>query len=107
VDDGLVIGASLYKINNLLLLLKKRFKITHSEANFYLGLEISRDRFNKITRVHQTSHTMKILQKFNMANCNCISTPMDAQIVLKRELKEENKIIKDEDFPYRQLILVL
>lgn len=39
-----------------------------------------------------------------MENCNSVSTPMDTQIILKREPEEEDVFIEDESFPYCQLI---
>lgn len=104
MDDGLVIGSSIDKINKLLKQLKIHFKITQNEANYYLGLEIVRDRPNKHTRIHQTAYIEKMIEKLNMMNCNSISAPIDIHAVLKRELDEDGNIIKKEDIPYCQLI---
>lgn len=101
VDDGMVIGASLDKINKLL---KIHFEITQNEADCFLGLQIVRDRENKLTQVHQTAYTTRVLDKFNMMNCNSVSIPMDTHVTLKREFDKDGNIIKDETIPYSQLI---
>lgn len=39
-----------------------------------------------------------------MKNCNSLATPMDSNIVLRKERDEKGKIIKNENIPYRELI---
>lgn len=104
VDDGLIIDSSMDKINKLLQQLKSYFEIKLNEVNYYLRLEISRDRHIGFTHVYQTAYITKFLEKFNMTNCNSVSVPMDAHVIFKRDYDEDGNIIINEDIPYRQLI---
>lgn len=97
VDDGLVASRSGGVTDRLIKALSTKFEITSQPAKFYLGLQIDRDA-NGSTRIHQSTYTKNLLERFNMENCNKVSTPADPSI--KLTLNNEKPI----NAPYRQII---
>lgn len=104
VDDGLIIGKSKTAINCLLTKLQNKFEITTTLDNYYLGLEIERDREKKIIRVHQSMYTKSILKRFKMDSANAISVPADVHTILKRNIDNNGQLGPVVDVPYRQVI---
>jgi len=83
VDDGLVARQFESKVIELLTKLKEKFETTESEAKYFLGIEIEHDTKAKKIRIHQT-YTRSILWRFKMDESNVLSTPLDANVVLRR-----------------------
>ena len=54
------------------------------EPKNYLGMQIERDNKNKIMKVSQPECPKKILEGFNMLNCNARTSPMVTRQVKKR-----------------------
>lgn len=99
VDDGLLASNNLSLKEDFIRSLKKEFKITVKPASYYLGLEIERIEDGSI-RISQLTYTKKLLERFGMANCKMVSTPIT---------KEQNQPGKDDEprtehFPYRQAV---
>ncbi|KAJ3662741.1 hypothetical protein Zmor_007072 [Zophobas morio] len=99
VDDGLVIGSSVERVNSFINKLKRKFEVTCDVANCYLGMQIVRDRGTKTLHLKQTAYVRNVLEKFNMSTCNPSSIPADPGVVLKRNPSEGGT-----DAPYRQAI---
>jgi hypothetical protein len=47
------------------------------EANFVLGVKITRDRSNKLLSLSHETYFKKILERFHMYNSKPINTPME------------------------------
>ena len=100
VDDLIIAGKSLDKINFIVNKLMARFEIKDKGSlEHFLGLEISYNRNQGILKIHQSNYTRKILNKFNMQNCKNIDTPIDPKL----KLCNENDNLPTEK-PVRQLI---
>ncbi|CAB0003770.1 unnamed protein product, partial [Nesidiocoris tenuis] len=99
VDDGLVASNCKLEQDNFIEELKREFKITTKEASYFLGLEIEKQE-GQIS-VKQTAYTRKLLERFGMADCRPVGTPMlkDRSQLTKEEEKEDVK-----NFPYRQIV---
>jgi len=104
VDDGLVLGRSKDKIEELLNAMCKEFKITSSIAKYYLGIEIERDRKSKKIRLTQTAYARTILKKFGMLDCNPAKTPMEQGVQLINNVDENGQYGSTANIPYRQII---
>lgn len=104
VDDGLVIGKTLDTITHLLNELKNKFEVTVTSDNYYLGLEIKRDRQNRRLKIHQSTYTRNILKRFKMDLANAVSVPADVHTVLKKNISSDGQLGPVADVPYRQLI---
>jgi hypothetical protein len=67
----------------LLAKLKERFECNSlGELSWYLGMKVQRDRKRKTLTLTMTKYIDDCLQRFNMTNCNAVSTPMIANSVL-------------------------
>jgi hypothetical protein len=76
VDDLLVAGNSVKEINKLRERMNERFILTdQGQLEYYLGVEISRLDENTLL-LHQTAYAKKILNTFNMSDCNPVKTPL-------------------------------
>jgi len=104
VDDGLVLGRSKDKIEELLNAMCKEFKITSSIAKYYLGIKIERDRKSKKIRLTQTAYARTILEKFEMLECNSAKTPMEQGVQLINNVDENGQHESTANVPYRQII---
>ena len=76
VDDIQIFGPKGSKhIAALKAELHKRFSMTDLGASMaYLGMEISRDRFQRTVRITQTAYLKKVLARFGITNCASTST---------------------------------
>lgn len=96
VDDILIAGNQIDKINEIKLKLSKDFEITDmGETKFFLGVEIMR-KDNEITII-QRRYIRDLLKRFKMEDANGIDTPGNVN---------ENFELNNETYeaPYRELI---
>lgn len=99
VDDGLACAKRKQDIETLFEKLKNEFEISVLDGNFFVSLQIRRNREKKILHVSQQTYAEKVLERFAMLDCHPISVPADPSSNLA---KFEGKL--DEKFPYRELV---
>ena len=59
--------------------LSSRFEMDdRGEVHFILGMEVTRDRKNRILTIDQKLYLENILKRFGMENCKPVSTPVEA-----------------------------
>jgi len=99
VDDLLLVASSLaaiYKIKNSL---HKRFAMKDlGEAKVILGLEITRDKALGTLNLSQGKYAGQVLEKFGMAECNPIVTPLEVGLQL---VKADES---DDALPYHEAV---
>uniref|UniRef100_A0A1Y1NHZ0 Retrovirus-related Pol polyprotein from transposon TNT 1-94 n=1 Tax=Photinus pyralis TaxID=7054 RepID=A0A1Y1NHZ0_PHOPY len=101
VDDGLIIGEDKLILNSIIEKLKQEFKIVLGDLNYYVGLEIERDRKNKSLFIHQRHYIKEIIRRFNLEDAKSVSVPTNSNNILKAvtpESKQNGKI------PYREAV---
>lgn len=98
VDDGLIVSDDGDYIDLIINHLNKNFEVTSMDIGTFLGLEIKKFDDGSIF-IHQTEYAKKVLEKFNMQNCNGVSTPGDPNQVLHRFDESEKST-----YPYRELV---
>jgi len=99
VDDLLLVGSSMEAINKIKKALRKRFEMKDlGEAKVILGLEISRDKTLGTLKLSQGKFVRQVLEKFGMAECNPIATPLEVGLQLAKSEKS------DESLPYREAV---
>ena len=61
-------------------------------AKVFIGIEIERNRANRIITLKQTRYIESTLQELGMADCNGISTPLDttAKLWPKEAIKQRD-----------------
>ena len=77
VDDSLVLYNNTLTFQDLTQHLKQHFEIRVLPATRFIGIDIEQDKKNGRIFLHQHSYTVKLLDKFNMGNCNLKLTPSD------------------------------
>ena len=83
VDDLLLIGPNLDHIIELKKLLSDEFQMTDlGPVAHYLGVQVSRDRYNRTLTMTQTTYLTRVLGDHGMLDCNSIKTPMETGINL-------------------------
>ena len=77
VDDMLVVGSKIQKINELKHKLAKSFSMKHlGVAKKILGMRITWDRKNRTLNLCQSEYIKKVLKIFNMQDAKVVSTPL-------------------------------
>ncbi|KAA0040136.1 retrovirus-related Pol polyprotein from transposon TNT 1-94 [Cucumis melo var. makuwa] len=103
VDDMLLAGKNLTKLNEIKEQLKNEFEMKDlGSAKRILGMEITRQRSRRELFLSQKQYTKKVLAKFNMANANEVSTSMGQQFKLsaKESSKESTERQAMSNVPY-------
>lgn len=101
VDDFFVFSNDPVEVNSLESYLGQNFKIKNlGEAKQCLGVRIIRDYRNNFITLDQECYIDEILKKFNMLDCNSVSSPLDCNFDFE-ETKNETCDIK---LPFQQLI---
>ncbi|CAK9811716.1 Retrovirus-related Pol polyprotein from transposon TNT 1-94 [Anthophora quadrimaculata] len=101
VDDGLVISESQCAIDEVLRYLKSMFNITVDLANEFIGMEITRDRPNRVIKISQSNYIDKIISKFCMDEAYPVSVPAEPGLLLSKKM---NACETDERIPYREAV---
>jgi len=97
VDDGLVFCRNQDILNNILDTIGSVFKIKTSDANAYLGFEISQTHTGSIM-LTQKGYTRAFLEKYNMTECKPTSVPMLTNLDLVPASESDTR------YPFRQFI---
>lgn len=75
VDDGLVAGKDKTQLDRLIAHLRNTFELKTSNCESFLGFKVVRNETEKTLSISQSHYIDKILEKFNMKDCNTVSTP--------------------------------
>ncbi|CAG7823373.1 unnamed protein product [Allacma fusca] len=100
VDDGLMAGSDERRMDEILVKLSNKFKIT-SSANVrkFLGLEISQDRRGFM--IHQEDYIQEMAKRFGMVNCKSVGIPLQ----LYRELTPDpSGEAHDPALPFQEIV---
>lgn len=95
VDDGIVASRDKNLMRQLIAHLEANFELKVNSCKMFLGLEVTQKE--NIITLTQTSYIERILERYNMSECNPISTP-----------EEVGKIIPDsaplpQEYPFKEL----
>jgi hypothetical protein len=85
VDDLLLACSSLAFMDKLKAALHSEYEMKDlGEAKFVLGIEIERDRANRVIYLNQQQYIENVLERFNMSDCKPVATPMEANVKLTK-----------------------
>jgi transposase InsO family protein len=77
VDDLLLIGNSLARLANMKRKLSNSFEMTDlGEAQFILGLQLTRDRAARTLSLSQADYVRRVVERYGMANSRPVPTPL-------------------------------
>jgi len=99
VDDLLLVASSLAAIYKIKDALHKRFEMKDmAEVKVILGLERRRDKALSTLKLSQGKYAGQVLEKFGMAKCNPIGTPLRVGLQLVKAIES------DDGLPYREAV---
>ena len=99
VDDLIITGSNTEGIEEFKTSMKTQFEMTDfGLLNSYLGIEVIQEETE--IKMCQASYALKVLDEFNMKECNPAKTPMEYRLKLNREGEGEEV---DSTY-YRKLI---
>ena len=82
VDDTTLYGER-KRLDELKTDISQHFAITASGGlRNFVGLQVDRNRAARTLKIHQARYLQTILERFGMADCNAVSTPLDPNIKL-------------------------
>ena len=102
VDDILIIGNNVESLTAVKMWLAKQFQMKDlREASYVLGIQIFRDRKNKMLALSQASYIDKILENYGMQDSKKGQQPMRHGIALSKDMspKTSTKSIACERYP--------
>ena len=89
IDDLILISNDFQYLCAHKALLSQKISITdNEELDYILDVQINRDGWAKALTLLQDKYVFDILTKFNMMQCNNISTPLEARIQYSKEHNE-------------------
>jgi hypothetical protein len=102
VDDLLIASKSLRAVRNVKQHLKGPFDARDlGEAQYYLGIKISRDRGSRTVKLSQELMTTELVSRYGLEECKPRSTPLTPSAKLSRD---NGEAVNKEAYPYSQLV---
>lgn len=102
VDDLLIFSSDSSVVNGLKGALMRMFKMKDMGlVKNYLGINIDQDLENKVIKINQINYLKRVLERFNMQECNSVSTPMDPKFKIENS---ESRHDQDLETKCRSLI---
>ena len=77
VDDGLLCGRNKKRLLEIVNKLSDHLEIFTQEADLFIGIKIDRDRPNRTIHLSQQQYTIRILHRFQIAECSPKRLPAD------------------------------
>lgn len=108
IDDIILISNDFQYLCAHKALLSQKISMTdNEELDYILGVQIHRDRGTKTLTFSQDKYISDILTKFNMMQCNPVSTPLETGIRYSKEQSEnftpDDRLLM-EKVPYKNAI---
>lgn len=107
VDDILIFSNNQRSKEYIKERLSKCFKMKDlGPAHYILGMKLTRDRENGKLWLNQNSYIEDMLKKFNMDQCNPISTPIDINQKITKNMcpTTEDEINEMKTIPYQEAV---
>ncbi|CAL8999519.1 unnamed protein product [Prunus brigantina] len=107
VDDILLASSNLSLLHDTKRMLSNYFEMSDlGEANYVLGIEISRDRERGLLGLSQKGYIERILKRFNMENCTGCDVPFSKgdKLSCDQSPKTEQEKLEMQDKPYASLV---
>jgi hypothetical protein len=102
VDDLLIVSKSKEAVQDVKRHLKGPFDARDlGEAQYYLGIKISRDRGSQTLKLSQELMTKELVSRYGLDECKSRSTPLVPSVKLCRE---DGEALDKEAYPYSQLV---
>ena len=78
VDDTVLLSNNINVLRSEKAKISQRFSMDdRGEIHYILGMEVKRDRENRVMTISQKSYLETVVSRFGMQNCNPVSTPLE------------------------------
>ena len=107
IDDMTIAAKSAADVQSVKDDLKKCFKLRDlGPTSWLLGVEITRNRAERSLSLSQRQYIISLLERFNLSDCNPVSTPMDPGIKLSASMSPSTPEDIDamRSIPYLQAV---
>lgn len=107
VDDLILASKKIEKLNMIKSKLKSAFKIVDlGQINNILGVNVQREGATGRIRLSQKKYIKDLIEKFNMEQAKSVSTPIESNIKITKEMcpTTEDEKREMENRPYRELV---
>lgn len=94
----MIVSSDSELISSIIEFLQREFEVKAFDVDSYLGLQIERQPDGSIF-LHQSNYARRVLERFQMIDCNSVATPSDPNQVLY-SLENDNYV----SFPYREAV---
>ena len=93
VDDLILLGKTVEAINIVKSDLGKEFEMKDlGELEYFLGIQVARDRTKRRLHIDQSGYINTILERFGMANSNPVSTPIATGTVFQKSTPNDQLV---------------
>ena len=84
MDYLIMIGSNIEGVEGFKSSMKTKFEMTHfGFLNSYMGIEVIQGKTE--IKICQTNYALKVLDEFNMKDCNPAKTPIECRLKLNRQ----------------------
>ena len=110
VDDLLIAGSNMNVINSFKQELKSKYRMKDlGELNYFLGMEVSRDKVNGTIKLSQHKYTTDVLRRFGFLEAATSSLPMSPGLKLFNPTLQAHNVTDAnastiKKYPYREVI---
>jgi hypothetical protein len=84
VDDLILVFNDQNKLLQIKEELSQKFEMDLGELHFFLGMEVEKNRDERLLRINQIKYLKEILKHFRMEDCKPIGVPFDPKVKLQR-----------------------
>jgi hypothetical protein len=82
--------------------LSRKFEMKDlGDLHFFFGMEVERDRAQRLLYINQIGYLKEILKRFRMEDCKAIGVPLDPKTKLKKNVNKDDEMVK---VPYQQVV---
>ncbi len=71
------------------------------DLHFFLGMEVERDRAQRLLYINQIGYLKEILKSFRMEDYKAIKVPLDPKTKMKKNVNKDDEMMK---VPYQQAV---
>jgi histone deacetylase 1/2 len=95
VDDLILVCNNKDKLLQVKEELFRKFEMKDlGDLHFFLGMEVERDRAQRLLYINQIRYLKEILKHFRMKDCKAIEVPLDPKTKLKKNVNKDDDRVK-------------
>jgi len=100
VDDGLLCSSQASKLKDIVSFLSSNFEMTFGPVGVFVGIQIGRNRQEKLIHISQKLYIEKVVKRFGLSDCKPRSIPADPF----SHLMKDSSAGVEASFPFREAV---